>query len=216
MQQRADRRTASQDVRGKGERVRQERTACGANAARHGKPHLKQDRIGELWRGPRRSRVGRLRPGGDIRSRGMTVTPSGAQNPAYRPTQLIQVSREAQSPPLNEGRPGWGCPGLARSSFDAWPTPFQTPPCSNERKGSMDLASQSRPETARACFPLPTPRSALPRSGRGMYLDTVFSFREKPSISTALNSFLRNRIKLGQVFALSLICQHFFLDSLTG
>ena len=44
-------------MRGKGETVRQERTASLATD-RHGKPHLEQDRIGGPWRGPRRPRVG--------------------------------------------------------------------------------------------------------------------------------------------------------------
>src|SRR6185437_13042382 len=46
---------------GKGETVGQEPTASLATD-RHGKPHPKQDQIGERWRGPRRSRVGRLSP----------------------------------------------------------------------------------------------------------------------------------------------------------
>ncbi len=164
-----------------------------------------------------------LEPGGDARPRGMTVTPQGAQNPAYRPTpsnNKCRAKRHSGPLPRKRGRargaPALGCvPHEAKRGTTVhlpsgkWRRAAQgaiatEPPACGER--CLPCGKQANP--SRCCLSHPTPEGGL-RSVGSSHMNT-----EKFHAFKGLDQVPEKLRKGSAGVAFLLICKQKIVDSL--
>ncbi len=127
-----------------------------------------------------------LEPGGDAWPRGMTVTPQGAQDPAYRPTPLFLLASPARCFVAGlRGRVNWSVinstpaihgltfhEAFSRSSMNAvssrWSATLVSSHHQDQNGHPWPCFSRSCPLAGSAALPLPTARSERAFSLHGL------------------------------------------------